>query len=77
MTRYFFDVMWKSRAEYDFSGSLFPDPQEAFHWAQLLALDLEVAADEQEFVGTRLGVRGIDGRELFSIPIGQAEMAGA
>jgi Domain of unknown function (DUF6894) len=75
MTRYFFDVLGRGRSEYDFSGTLFPDPQQAFDWAQLLAIDLEVAGEDQEFIGGRLGVRSIDGRELFSIPIDQTEMA--
>jgi hypothetical protein len=75
MTRYFFDVVRRSRSEYDFTGTVFSDPHQAFDWAQLLALDLEMAAEEQQLIGSRLGVRGIDGCELFSIPIGQPETA--
>jgi Domain of unknown function (DUF6894) len=73
MTRYFFDVVGRGRSEYDFSGTLFPDPQQAFNWAQLLAIDFEMAGDD--FLGGRLGVRSIDGRELFSIPIDPTEAA--
>ncbi len=71
MRRYFFDLLGGGRSEYDFSGTLFPDAQQAFNWAQLLAIDFEVAGEE--FRGGRLGVRNIDGRELFSIPIDQSE----
>ena len=75
MTRYFFDLLGQTRSEYDFTGALFSDAQEAFNWAELLALDLEMAGDEQPLIGSRLGVRRTDGCELFSIPIGEAEMA--
>jgi Domain of unknown function (DUF6894) len=64
MTRYFFDVVGANRSEYDSLGTSFTNRQEAFKWAQLLALTLA-----QELVGGRLSVRDSDGRELFSVPI--------
>ncbi len=73
MRRHFFDVVGRGRSEYDFSGTFFPDAQQAFNWAQLLAIDFEMAGEE--FLGGRLGVRSIEGRELFSIPIDQSEAA--
>lgn len=69
MTCYFFDVVGRSRSECDFRGTLLSDPQEAYHWAQLLAVILRADSDKQELVGGRIGVRGSDGCELFSIPI--------
>ena len=64
-----FDSAVPSQSAYDFRGGLFSHPQEAYDWGQLLALDLEVGSEEQELVGGRVGVRGVDGREVFSIPI--------
>ena len=76
MTRYFFDVVGRSQSTYDFHGELFSHPQEAYNRGQLLALDLEVSSEEeQELVGDRVGIRGVDGREVFSIPIGEADVS--
>lgn len=75
MTRYFFDVVEQGHSAYDFHGALFSAPQEAYRWAELLAIDLEVGSSEQELVGGRVGVRSVDGSELFSVPIGDAEIA--
>jgi hypothetical protein len=73
MTRYFFDVVSRSSSERDSQGTAFSNSQEAHKWARLLALALEFTSGEQDLVGGRVGVRGSDGCELFSIPIGRRE----
>ncbi len=71
MTRYFFDVVTAARSERDALGTSLSSHQEALTWAQLLALAL--ASGEQELAGGRIGVRGSDGCELFSVPIRRHE----
>jgi len=73
MTRYFFDVVDQARSENDSVGTPLNDPEEAYRWAQLLAVVLQVGNDKEELVGGRIRVRGPDGPELFSIPIGRIE----
>ena len=68
MVRYFFDVVSRSRSEYDSQGTLLSDTNEARKWARLLAITLRVPNERQEFVDGRVDVRGPDGCELFSIP---------
>ncbi len=73
MTRYFFDVVGANGSERDALGTPFPNRQEAFKWAQLLALTLEFTSGEQTLVGGRLSVRDNAGCELFSVPIVRRE----
>jgi uncharacterized protein DUF6894 len=75
MTRYFFDVVGANRSEHDALGTSFSNRQEAFKWAQLLALTLAFTGGEQELVGGRLCVRDSDGCELLSVPILRRETA--
>ena len=42
MVRYFFDVVSRSRSEYDSQGTLLSDTNEARKWARLLAITLRV-----------------------------------
>src|SRR5207244_13641978 len=62
MKKYFFDVVGQRRSEYDFRGRDFAEPQKAFQLAQLLALDLGVAS-EDEFSGGSINVRSADGQK--------------
>jgi predicted DNA-binding ribbon-helix-helix protein len=73
MTRYFFDVVSRTRSQYDSRGTLLPNSEEAYKWARLLAVVLQVGSDKQELVGGEIRVRGPGGPELFSIPIGHLE----
>jgi hypothetical protein len=76
MKKYFFDRIGQGCSEYDFSGHDFAEAEKALQLAQLLALDLEVGGRE-EFVGGSINVRNADGHKLFSVPIGEPELAAA
>jgi len=76
MKKYFFDVVGQGRSEYDFRGSEFSEPQKAFQLAQLLALDVEVGAEE-EFSGGSINVHNAHGHKLFSVPIGDLDLIAA
>ena len=76
MKKYFFDRVGQDCSEYDFSGREFSEPQKAFQLAQLLALDLEVAAAD-EFGGGSINVRNADGHKLFTVPIRQPDLIAA
>jgi len=76
MKKYFFDVVGQRRSEYDFRGRDFAEPQKAFQLAQLLALDLGVAS-EDEFSGGSINVRSADGQKLFSVSIHGCDLIAA
>jgi len=73
MTRYFFDVVGQTRFEHDSLGTPLDEPAEAYRWAQSLAVVLQLGNEKQELVGGQIRVRGPDGLELFSIPIGRRQ----
>jgi hypothetical protein len=74
MRRYFFDVVGRKRAEYDYRGRDFPAPDKAFRLAELMALDLAMEADD-EWAGFSVKVRNADGGELFQVPVQPAQAA--
>jgi len=76
MKKYFFDIVGQRRAEYDFQGTECCEPQKALQLAELIALDVEVAA-EDEFSGGRIDVHSPEGHKLFSVPIGELELIAA
>ena len=76
MSRYFFDVVSRSRSAYDSEGTWFSDIDEARAWAQLLTVVVRVENEKQGLVDGQLHVRGPGGVELFSIPIGHLEASG-
>jgi Domain of unknown function (DUF6894) len=76
MKKYFFDVVGQSGPEYDFRGHEFSEPEKALQLAQLLALDLEVGA-EDEFSGGSVNVHNAHGRKLFSVLIGDLDLIAA
>ena len=76
MKKYFFDVVGQQRAEYDFHGREFAQPQKAFQLAQLLAIDVEVEGKD-EFCGGCVNVRNADGHQLFSVPIRELDLIAA
>jgi predicted DNA-binding ribbon-helix-helix protein len=69
MTLFFFDVMGRSRCEYDSWGTLLSDSEEAYKWAQLIVVVLRSGGESQGLEGGRVRVRSPDGCELFSIPM--------
>ena len=45
MTKYFFDLVGRDCAQYDYQGRVFSVPEQAFRMAELMALDLEMNGD--------------------------------
>ena len=68
MKRYFFDVTDRASVQYDYRGCEFSDPEQARQQAELIALDVGCATD-QDFDGTEVQVRDIAGQHLFTVAI--------
>jgi hypothetical protein len=68
MARYFFDLAGKEQCRHDIRGRDLSTPEEAHRLAKLIALDLATGPEEQ-WVGWSVAVHGVDGRELFTVPI--------
>jgi hypothetical protein len=68
MTRYFFDLVSQQHCKRDFRGRELPTPEEARRLAELIAIDL-ATGPEDEWAGWSIAVHGVDGRELFAVPI--------
>ena len=75
MTRFFFDVSYKTHVHYDYQGRDFAQLEQARELAELIALDLECS--ESDTPGTEVQVRNIGGTCLFSVPIRQPERIAA
>ncbi len=65
MRRYFFDVVSQGQATYDYNGSTFTTAQNAYQFAELIALDVAVKARD-EFSEHTVYVRTEEGHTLFS-----------
>jgi hypothetical protein len=68
MTRYFFDLVSQQRCQHDVRGRDLPTPEEARRLAELIAIDLATGPEDQ-WAGWSVAVRGVDGLELFALPI--------
>jgi hypothetical protein len=68
MGKYFFDRIWHDQAEYDFQGREFAAPAEARELAELIALDLEIEADDR-WAGWAVDVRNAHNERFFTIPV--------
>jgi hypothetical protein len=68
MTRYFFDIVNQQRCQHDVRGRELPTPGEAHRLAELIAIDL-ATGPEGQWTGWSVAVRGVDGIELFAVPI--------
>ena len=76
MKRYFFDRVSCERAEYDFRGREFSNPEAAHQLAEIIALDLGLM-DEGGWCGWSIKVRNAIGQQLFLVPVPEAApMAG-
>jgi hypothetical protein len=76
MNKYFFDLVSRDRCEYDYRGRAFDGPEQAIELANLIALDLEVGADEK-WSGWVVQVRNSQGQEIFSLPVQTPDLAAA
>jgi hypothetical protein len=68
MTRYFFDLVSQRHCQHDVRGRDLPTLEEAHRLAELIAIDL-VTGPEDQWIGWSVAVRGVDGVELFTVPI--------
>ena len=68
MKRYFFDLVGQQQCQNDFRGRDLPTLEEARRLAELIAVDLATGGEDQ-WVGWSVAVRGVDGLELFAVPI--------
>jgi hypothetical protein len=64
MRRYFFDVVIQGRTTYDYDGTTFTTAQEAYQFAELIALDVGVKFRD-EFYQHAVYVRTEKGDSLF------------
>jgi hypothetical protein len=76
MKKYFFDLVSAQRAEYDYKGHDLPTLDKAFQLAELIAMDLEMAVENQ-WAGWTIKVRNAQGQQLCAIPVGQPELVAA
>lgn len=67
MPRYFFDLVKNSETAHDHQGRDFRLPEQARQQGELMAIDLQFAADD--WAGAQVSVRDVEGRELFAIPV--------
>jgi hypothetical protein len=68
MTRYFFDLVSQQRCQHDVRGRDLPTLEEARRLAELIAIDLATGPEDQ-WTGWSVAVRGVEGLELFAVPI--------
>jgi len=68
VNKYFFDIHVGAQIEYDYRGRAFDQPAKAREYAELMALDIAVSSNEQNYRG-QVQVRDIAGSQLFSTPI--------
>ena len=68
MTQYFFDLVSQQHCKRDFRGRELPTLEEARRLAELIAIDLATGPEDQ-WVGWSVAVHGVDGCELFAVPI--------
>jgi uncharacterized protein DUF6894 len=73
MNRYFFDLVGRDRAEYDFQGRECSSLENAFQAAEFIALDLGLKS-EGNWCGWIVRVRNSDGKEFFSVPVRSADL---
>jgi hypothetical protein len=76
MDRYFFDIVSKTHAQYDYRGREFSSAEKAAQLAELIALDLEISP-EGEWAGAKIAVCDQRGRQLFSRTVGMPELMAA
>jgi len=76
MTKYFFDLVGRDCAQYDYQGRVFSVPEQAFRMAELMALDLEMNGDG-EWSGWSVTVRSVHGQQYFSVPVRAPETIAA
>jgi hypothetical protein len=69
MHRYFFDLVSRGRAQYDYTGREFRTPGQAREMAELIALDLACASADEGWAGWSVEVRTALGQQHFCIPV--------
>ncbi len=74
MQKFFFDRVSGTRSEFDYRGCELASVDRAAELAELIALDLAVAA-ESEWIGWNIRVSNADGRHFLTIPVKELEMA--
>jgi hypothetical protein len=72
MAKYFFDLVRRDHAQYDYQGRLLPAPEQALQLAELMALDLEMK-DDGAWSGWSVAVRSAHGQQYFSVPVREPE----
>jgi hypothetical protein len=76
MKRLFFDISNTTRNLYDYQGREFERFEEARELAELIALDLQ-CSELDDWAGSEVKVRNIDGNCLISIPIQESDLIAA
>ena len=66
--RLFFDVFKRQTPLYDFHGRYFGRPEDATQMAEFISEDLGCSEDN-DWVGSQVQVRNVDGEMLFAVPV--------
>jgi Domain of unknown function (DUF6894) len=67
MQVYFFDIVTPEHVQHDFAGRRFAGPDEARHFAELIALDIECRAEV--WVDTQIKVSDVTGSALCCVQV--------
>jgi hypothetical protein len=76
MIRFFFDYTTEDRALYDYRGEEFKSPDGALDFAEAIVLDLKHSL-RADWTGWSVEVRDVEGKKIFSLPIGSSELKAA
>ena len=73
MTPYFFDVVTYSSVRYDYSGTVLTSAEQAFEWAEVLAIDIECS--DEVWNTSNVEVRDVSGNLLHSVKVRPPELS--
>ena len=76
MIRFFFDYTTKDQALFDYQGEEFKSPNGALDFAEAIVLDLTHSL-RSDWSGWSVEVRNVEGKKIFSLPIGSSELRAA
>ena len=76
MIRFFFDYTTKDQSLFDYRGHDFRSPHGALDFAEAIVLDLKHSL-QTDWSDWSVEVRNVEGKKIFSLPIGSSELRAA